>query len=215
MRIIVADNHPLTLLGTKLYINKLGYNVLASCTEGKVAWKLIHKFCPDVIVLDVGMQDMDGIDILRKVRAASLTTKVVFVTSHREASIYKTALAYHVDGYILKNQATSELASCLATLNKGEKWLNSQTKNDIQDDNKFTFDTLTKDLTNTEHKILNLIAHEKTSKEISMHLYLSVKTVEAHRTNIIEKLCLPKKKNTLVNWAIKHSESILKQACDN
>ncbi|WP_394760051.1 response regulator transcription factor [Flavobacterium sp.] len=110
---------------------------------------------------------------------------------------------YGIYGYILKEHAQTELEKCLIEVAKGNKYVSEFLEEDLVVDNKNNNDELSK-LTLSERKIVELIAQQKTSKQIAESLFLSEKTVEGHRSNIIEKLGLPKEKNTLLIWAIQY-----------
>ncbi|CCG54559.1 Two-component system response regulatory protein, LuxR family [Flavobacterium indicum GPTSA100-9 = DSM 17447] len=201
MKVIIADDHPLTLNGTKLFLESLKYRVVETAQNGVKALNLIHIHQPDVAIIDINMPGLDGLDILKAVKEQKLKTKIVLLTMHKESSIYQRALELGVDGYILKEFAIKELDTCLQNLNCGKKYLNTIIESDlIFDTNKMEVGL--EKLTVSERKVLELIANQKTSKQIAELLFISEKTVEGHRTKIIEKLALPKEKNALLKWLI-------------
>jgi DNA-binding NarL/FixJ family response regulator len=202
-RILIADDHPLTLHGTKSFVASLGYTVVDTCDNGITALNLIQLHLPDIAILDINMNGLNGIDILKQVYEKKLPVKVVFVTMHKEMSIYKFAATYNAFGYVLKEHAFDELEKCLLEVSRGERYL-SQTLageliHDVSD-----YDKVLEKLSLTERKIVELIAHQKTSRQIADLLFISEKTVEGHRRNIIEKLNLPKEKNSLTLWVTRN-----------
>ncbi|RFS15389.1 response regulator transcription factor [Emticicia sp. C21] len=205
MRILIADDHPLTLMGTKVFVESLGYKIEDVCSNGITAFNLILARQPKIAILDINMPGMDGLEVLEKVHRQKLPTKVILLTMHKEMTIFKKANQWGVSGYILKENAYDELQKCLETVKKGEQYISKNLENDLVIDNHSAGQNYAIDkLTFTEKKILELIAQQKTSKQIADMLFISEKTVEGHRTNIIQKLELPKEKNILLIWATKH-----------
>ena len=203
MRILIADDHPFTLMGTKGFVESLGYKVEDICSNGITALNLINTHQPNIAILDINMPGLDGLEVLEKVYRQKLKTKVILLTMHKEMTVFKKANQFEVSGYILKENAQEELQLCLESVKKGNQYVSKNLENDLLIDNSSENDVLNK-LTFTEKKILELIAQQKTSKQIAEMLFISEKTVEGHRTNIINKLELPKEKNVLLIWASKH-----------
>ena len=203
MKILIADDHPFTLQGTKSFVESYGYKVTDTCSNGVSALNLITLHQPDIAILDINMPGLDGLDVAKKIQESKLKTKVILLTMHKEMTIFKKANEYGIYGYILKEHAQTELEKCLIEVAKGNKYVSEFLEDDLVVDNKNDNHELVK-LTLSERKIVELIAQQKTSKQIAELLFLSEKTVEGHRSNIIEKLGLPKEKNTLLIWAIQH-----------
>jgi DNA-binding NarL/FixJ family response regulator len=203
MKILIADDHPFTLQGTKSFVESYGYKVQDTCSNGVSALNLIQLHTPDIAILDINMPGIDGLDVAKKILESKLKTKVILLTMHKEMTIYKKASEYNIYGYILKEHAQTELEKCLIEVAKGNKYVSKFLEEDLFIDNKNEDHELGK-LTLSERKIIELISQQKTSKQIAELLFLSEKTVEGHRSNIIEKLGLPKEKNTLLKWAIQH-----------
>jgi two-component system nitrate/nitrite response regulator NarL len=154
-------------------------------------------------ILDINMPGMDGIEVLQHVFEKKLKTKIVFLTMHKEISIYNKVNEYNIFGYILKEFAHDELKECLYEIERGNKF----TSKSILDKliiNDFMDNECLNKLNSSEQKIIKLIAKQHTTKEISSMLFLSEKTIEHYRTVIITKLKLPKEKNTLLKWAIQN-----------
>ena len=203
MKILIADDHPFTLQGTKSFVTSYGYHVTDTCSNGISALNLIMLHQPEIAILDINMPGLDGLDVAKKVQESKLKTKIVLLTMHKEMTIYKKATEYGIYGYILKEHAQTELEKCLIEVKKGNRYVSEFLEDDLLKDYKNDNKELGK-LTLSERKIVELIAQQKTSKQIAELLFLSDKTVENHRGNIIDKLGLPKEKNTLLKWAIQH-----------
>ena len=203
MNVLIADDHPFTLQGTKMFVQSYGYKVVDVCSNGISALNLIVLHRPEIAILDINMPGLDGLDVAKKVFDDKLRTKIILLTMHKEMAIYKKAQQFGIFGYILKEHAQEELQTCLKEVQLGNKYVS-----------KFLFDDLVdsctssnvglENLTVSERKILEFIAQQKTSKQIADLLFLSEKTVEGHRGKIIEKLGLPKEKNALLKWALQN-----------
>ncbi len=203
MKILVADDHPLTLNGTVSYLEDLGHNVVCSCSNGTAAINYIQIHLPDVAVLDLNMPGLDGLEIAQNVMENKWRTKIVILTMHNEVGVLNKAKEFNIDGYILKEKAFPDLEKCLNEIALGRKYysgalLQNYRIEQTESTNKLDLLTL------SERKIVELVAAQKTTKQIAELLFLSEKTVEGHRTKIIEKLGIPKEKNALLIWAIQN-----------
>lgn len=203
MKILIADDHPFTLQGTKFFVESFGYKVIDTCSNGISALNLITLHQPDVAILDINMPGLDGLDVAKKIQESRLKTKVILLTMHKESTLYKKASEYGIYGYILKEHAQIELQKCLEEIQKGKRYVSANLEEDLVVDAVNSNDKL-QSLTLSERKIIELIAQNKTSKQIAELLFLSERTIEGHRANIIEKLELTKEKNTLLKWALRN-----------
>lgn len=209
MNILIADDHPITLIGTKKLIESLGFKILDTCTNGIIAWNLIQKLNPDVAILDINMPGMDGIEILKKIKSLCLTTKVILLTMYNETILYRKAIEWGAYAYIPKEFSEMELKNCLHSLMKGKAYTSNIIAKKLVISSTTNESVLLKILSKTERKILKLVAQEKSSLEISELMFISERTVEGHRHNIIKKLKLPSENNILYRWAIKNRHLLL------
>lgn len=205
MRILIADDHPFTLLGTKSFVESYGYRVEDTCSNGITALNLIKLHLPDIAILDINMPGLDGLDVAKAIQESKLRTKIILLTMHKEMTIYKKAKEYGVYGYILKEHAQTELEKCIQEVKKGNEYISVFLKDDLIKDTPNDTNELAH-LTLSERKIIELITQQKTTKQIAELLFLSKKTVEGHRSKIIDKLGLPKEKNALLIWAMQNSK---------
>lgn len=203
MKILIADDFPFMLQGTKSFVESLGYKVTDTCSNGTSALNLIHLHLPDIAILDINMPGIDGLEVARKVQESKINTKIILLTMHKEMTIYKKATEFGVYGYILKEYAQEELELCLKNVIKNEKYVSRFLEKDLINPVETNKGGLV-DLTFSERKILEQIALQKTSKQIATSLFLSEKTIEGHRSKIIEKLGLAKEKNALLKWALQN-----------
>lgn len=200
--ILIADDHPLTLFGTKAFVEHLGYKVIETCSNGLSAYTLIKVHKPKIAILDINMPGLSGLEILEKIHTEGLQTKVILITMHKEYSIYKKALEYNVGGYLIKETATNELDLCIKVVLSGNNYLSESVRNELVLDNAQQGSEELNKLTLMEQKIIELIREQKTSKQIADVFFVSEKMVEKYRSSIVEKLGLPKEKNVLLKWAM-------------
>lgn len=202
MNFIIADDHPFTLNGTVAFVKSLGHTVVDTAQNGTEALRLINKWKPELAILDINMPGLNGLELLEQIHLNCLPVKVICVTSHNEMSIYKKAIEYGAMGYVLKNYAEVELENCINTIAKGKSYVSPKLNGDLTIDKSYIKNEALRKLSFIEAKILELIAQQKTTKAIAELLFMSEKTVEGHRANIIAKLNLPQEKNALMKWAI-------------
>ncbi|MEZ4857583.1 MAG: response regulator transcription factor [Flavobacteriaceae bacterium] len=202
--IIIADDHPLLLKGLSDFLLEKGYNVVGSGQNGREAYNLINKLQPDIAILDIQMPYMSGLEIAKKCKHNAIHTKIILITFHKEKELYKEANELNIYGYILKEFALEEIENCLNYVSEGKPFLSPKINDILGTSSKK--DSFLEILTPSEKKILKLIALDKTNKEIASHLFISYRTVEKHRSNIITKLNLEHKTNSLLIWAKEHQE---------
>ncbi|WP_313112143.1 response regulator transcription factor [Aequorivita sediminis] len=206
--IIIADDHPLLLKGLSDFLIEKNYNLIGSGNDGREAYNLIVKENPDIAIIDIQMPYMSGIEIAQKCKGLEgIDTKIVLITLHKEKELYQKAQELNIFGYILKEFALDEIENCIKTVSKGEPFFSNRIM-ELIDINPVESNDLKK-LTPSEKKILKLIANDKTNKEIASLLFISYRTVEKHRSNIINKLNLEAKTNSLLIWAKENHEKLL------
>ena len=152
------------------------------------------------------MPHMSGLEIAMTCKANELKTKIVLITLHKERELYQKAQDLNIFGYILKEFALEEIENCINTVSKGDHYFSPKIVEVLADES--PRDRFLRDLTPSEKKILNLIAKDKTNKEIASLLFISYRTVEKHRSNIIIKLKLEPKTNSLLMWAKEHHKKL-------
>lgn len=197
--IIIADDHPLLLKGLSDFLVEKGHRIIGSGKDGREAYNLITQEQPDIAILDIQMPFMSGIEIAKKCKNLTIDTKIVLITFHKEKELYQKAKELNIFGYILKEFALEEIETCIETVKMGKPFFSDKLKELIGVEVTES-DHLSK-LSPSEKKILNLIAKDFTNKEIASQLFISHRTVEKHRSNIITKLNLEAKTNSLLIWA--------------
>ncbi len=204
--IITADDHPLLLKGLNDYLLERGYNIIGSAKNGREAYNLITKENPEIAILDIQMPFMSGIEIAHKCKIECSETKIILITLHKEREIFEQAKELNIFGYILKEFALEEIEMCLENVLKDERYFSPNISENLKQSN--LDDSLLNILTPSEKKILKLIGKDKTNKEIASLLFISYRTVEKHRSNIINKLELEPKTNSLLIWAKENHEKL-------
>ncbi|RYD52197.1 MAG: response regulator transcription factor [Sphingobacteriales bacterium] len=205
--ILLADDHPITVMGTRSFVESLGYTVVDTCSNGIAAYNGILARCPDLALVDMNMPGLNGIELLEKLGRQKCTTKVVLLTMHNEAAIFNRAMALGARGYVLKEFALTELTGCLAEVSRGGICYSPHFSSYAPESDPAAHETGFSALTFSEKKIVELIAGGHSSRAIAQMLFISEKTVENHRSNIIRKLALPAEKNALLVWAMQHQKA--------
>ena len=202
--IIIADDHPMTLNGIKLYVENLSYKVLNTYQNGVDAYEGIIIQNPDVVILDLNMPKKNGLEVLEKVRESNSTIKIILYTMYHEKSFLTKAQNLGVNGYLLKDFALEELSICLEKISENENWFSEKLNDALIIKKHDTEMTKILSLSAAERKILSLIGQDYDSKKIAELLFISDKTVEKHRSNIIKKLGLPNERNILQRFALQN-----------
>jgi DNA-binding NarL/FixJ family response regulator len=204
--IITADDHPLLLKGLNDFLIEKKYNIIGSATDGKKAFELIESMKPDIAIIDIQMPFLSGLEIAKMCNEKGIETKIILMTFHKEASLYFEAKELNIYGYLLKDFAIEEIENCIATVLNNTPYFSIKIKELLQLNE--TKNNNLQLLTPSERKILKYIANDKTNKEIADLLFISPRTVEKHRSNIIQKLKLEPKTNSLLIWAKENQDQI-------
>jgi DNA-binding NarL/FixJ family response regulator len=193
VKILLADDHRIMRDGLRTLIAKQpDMEVVAEAENGRAAVKLTRKFRPDVIVMDINMPDLNGIDASRQIVAEFPGTKIIVFSMHTDHQFVAGALKAGVSGYLQKDSAFEELDRAIRTVVANQTYLSSKIAGDVV---KGYVEKLVADdsaapafLTDREREVVQLYAEGRTTKQIADRLNLSVKTVETHRRNTMEKL---------------------------
>ena len=199
-KIIIADDHSMTLLGMQNYLKDIGYEVIGAFLDGGTAYEQAKELRPDILILDINMPILNGLDVLEKIKNEAPEIKVIIYTMHNEKFIYEKAKNRGVNGYLLKEFALEEITLCLEKIMAGNDWF-SPRLNERTVEGKYEKEVGNIILLSvSERKILELIARDFNTKKIASTLFISEKTVENHRSNIIKKLQLPNENNILTKF---------------
>ena len=192
VRLLLADDHTIVRAGIRALLESVeGIEVVAESGDGREALELIVKHRPDVALLDIGMPGLSGLEVARRAAQESPRTKIVILSMHADATYVRQAMRAGVAGYLLKGAAVIELPFAIQTVMRGEKYLTPRISQTVVDgflrEDSGASDPL-EALTGRQREILQLIAEGRSTKDIAHALDLSVKTVETHRTRIMERL---------------------------
>lgn len=214
IRLIIADDHPIVRRGLRQVIeSEASLKVVAEADDGAAALALIEELKPQAVVLDVNMPRLGGFDLMREIRKRRLPVEVIFLTMYSDEELFNEALDLGAKGYVLKESAVTDIVNCIKTVVAGQPYISPALSKYLLH-RAGRADSLAKqkpslqDLTPAEQRILKLIAANKSSKEIAEELYISVRTVENHRTNICQKLEIHGN-NALLKFALEHKSELI------
>jgi DNA-binding NarL/FixJ family response regulator len=211
--VIIADDHPVFRQGLRQVIEKdQGLKVVAEAEDGEAALEQMRAHQPEVAILDVDMPKLDGFAVVRAAQAERLPTVVVFLTMHKDEDLFNEALDLGAKGYVLKDSAITDIIGSIKAVKSGQNFISPQLSTYLLNRHGRAASLhqqkpSLKDLTPTERRILRLVAENKTSKEIAQELFISVRTVDNHRTNIGNKLELHGP-HALLKFALDHKSEL-------
>jgi len=208
--IITADDHPMLLKGLNEELIKNGYTIVGQANNGIQALELIINQQPTLALLDIDMPVLNGFEVIKMAREKGCKTKFIILSFHKESYYIVQAKTFQIDGYLLKEDGFFEIEHCINEVVAGNIYFSKSIDDQplLQATEELKRLNL---LTLSETKILKLIAQEISNQDIADSLSLSIRTIEKHRSNIIEKLGLKKGNNVLTNWALVNRSTILSQ----
>lgn len=190
-RIILADDHPVFRAGLKTLISmQKDFEVVGEAGNGVQLLERLVKTACHMVILDLSMPEMDGLEVLERLKNEYPHLKVLIVSMHKEREHFKYALSLNVDGYVLKDDVTEKIISAIKQIQSGGKSFSRELLSLVVEDYSVILDSplSVKLLTKREKDILKLIVAGHTSKEIGERLNISKRTVDVHRAHIFEKL---------------------------
>ena len=195
IRILLADDHTVVRKGLRLLLESAGMTVVADAADGRATVSLCEQHSPDVVVMDVAMPTLNGIEAARQISAKMPQTAIVFLSMHSDEGYVLRALKAGARAYLLKDSAEQDLIHAIEAVSEGkaffspaiskmlvEDYVRQMQERKIED----SYDLLT----TREREVLQLLAEGKGNKEVANVLNLSLYTVETHRSNIFQKLNL-------------------------
>lgn len=208
INVLLVEDHAMVRAGLRALLEKTkDIHVLGEAANGQEGIDMAQQLNPDVIVMDIMMPRMNGIQAAEHIRNLKLKSRVLLLSMHSDQGLVHQALQSGIKGYVLKSSVSEELLQAIRAISRGETYLNAEISSIVveQSLNPHPSNTLNPldNLSPREKEILQLITEEYTSIEIAKMLSISEKTVEKHRANIMEKLNVHNIAG-LVRLAIKH-----------
>jgi two-component system, NarL family, nitrate/nitrite response regulator NarL len=192
IRVIIADDHQMFIDGIKsLLVNEKGIKVVGQALNGKEVIALLEKEPADIVLLDVNMPEMDGIEATKLIRQRFPTVKILMLTMYNNHEFVFGLMNAGASGYILKNTGRTELLDAIKSVNEGKTFYSKEvTETILQNFSKKPAEQRAEaaHLTEREKDVLKLIAQEYNTQEIAAELFISTNTVETHRKNLLSKL---------------------------
>ena len=191
-RVLLADDHQIVAEGLRGLLEP-EFELVSIVTDGRDALVAVETLHPDVVVLDITMPSLNGIEVARQLRAAGSPVKVVFLTMHREAAYAARAMDAGASGFVLKHAAATELVSAIRLALQGQTYVTPLIAADLlqayrerESGQKHTFDQLTP----RQREVLQLVAEGRSAKEIAGLLHISPRTAEFHKARLMQVLSL-------------------------
>ncbi|CDF77891.1 two-component system response regulator, LuxR fa mily [Formosa agariphila KMM 3901] len=204
--IVIADDHPLMLTGMSNYLTSIDYNIVGKASDGQAAYNLIVKLKPEIAILDIRMPHRTGLEIAHDCKKNEISTKIILITFDKCQDVYEQAKELNIYGYILKEFAVEEIENCIESVRNNTPYFSQDIVPNLEKSDTETDLKALNKLTKTEIKIIKLISQNKTSIEISEILNVSYRTIDKHRSNIVNKLKLQGKHNALFIWATNNKD---------
>ncbi len=196
LRVLLVDDHTLVRTGLRLLLEQVpGVAVVGEVADGRQALAAVVKARPDIVLMDVGMPGMGGLEATRRLHQQHPNVRVIMLSIHANEEYVLQALDAGASGYLLKDASTKELESALLHAGRGEQYLSPAVSRPVLDayvrrvrEQAGPYRSLLEELTPRQREILQLIAEGHTTHNIARQLDISVKTVEAHRSQLMRRL---------------------------
>ena len=191
--ILIVEDHTLMRENLTLFLNSNeAFEVVGSTGSGDEAVDLVKTLSPDIVLMDINLIDTTGVEVTGLIKCVSPTTKIIGLSMHQHPAYAKAMIQKGAMGYITKNASQTEICTAITQVYEGQKYLSNEIKNKIADQMMHTEDAEQgiQSLSKREMEIIKLIKNGDTSKEIAEKLFISNRTAEVHRYNILKKLNL-------------------------
>jgi two-component system, NarL family, response regulator NreC len=203
IRLVLADDHILVIRqGLRTLLEREGHQVIGEAADGLEAVKQVAALQPDVVIMDVSMPNLNGIDAIREISASVPATKAILLTQLDEDVYVSGALEAGVRGYVLKSQVAGDLLNAVQRVSSGQVYLSPGVSQAVVAAYRTRPQKSSDPLTLRERQVLQLIAEGKSTKDVASILFISVKTAESHRSRLMQKLDIHETAS-LVRYAIR------------
>jgi DNA-binding NarL/FixJ family response regulator len=185
-RLLLADDHQMLRQGLRRSMEDEGFDVVGEASDGAEAVRMAAELHPDVVLMDVSMPEMDGVEATRRIREAMENVRVVMLTMHADHDVIRKAISAGASGYLVKDCSIDEVVSVVRQVASGEVALSAElAASMLQEANRANTERV---LTAREEELLQLIGEGLSTPEVAAKLYISTKTVKNHLASIFEKL---------------------------
>ena len=188
IRVLLADDHEMVREAFAALLEKEGFVIAGQARDGREVVKLAAELSPDIIVLDLIMPELNGLDAARGMLHRDPGIKIILVTQYADRAYVLEALTLGVRGYVLKSQAPPDLLQAIREVIRGSTYISPVISEMVVEAYRTKSDAGAEPLSLREREVLQLVAEGKTNKEIAQILDLSLKTVDSHRSHLMEKL---------------------------
>ncbi len=207
IRILLVDDHQIILDGLRSLLKGVNnIQVIGDALNGEEALNTLQVLTADLVLMDIDMPILNGIDATMRIKEEFPHTKVLILTVHNESSLIRNLISIGADGYLLKNSCKEELLDAIYKVQSGEKYFSSEVTLSLMQEDNSREELLKSDIefTKRELDVLRLLADGCTNKEIGEKLFISHRTVDTHRTNIMKKVGVNNVAG-LISFAIKNN----------
>ncbi len=202
IRVVLADDHVLVRESLRSLLEREGFQIVAEAAEGQDALRQIELQRPDIVVMDIAMPVLNGLEAARTISRSFPKIKTILLTQHDEEQYLSEALDAGVKGYVLKSQAARDLVQAMRQVSGGEIYLSPGVSRALLEAYRSKSKKPADSLTPRERQVLQLIAEGKSTKDVASVLGISVKTAESHRTRLMQKLDIHETAS-LVRYAVR------------
>lgn len=215
IKLLIVDDHKIMREGLRTILEQENeFTTIGEAANGREALNIIKEKVPDIVIMDINMPEMNGMETTRRIKANFPKTKVIALSMHSDRFYVAEMLKAGVSGYLLKDCSTKDIIDAVHNVSKNRSYLSPEITgvviNDFIEQNQTDHCTGVSHLTEKEREVLQLIAEGCTSKIIAANLNIAVKTVESHRINIMKKLDIHSIAN-LTKFAVRHGITCLEK----
>jgi two-component system response regulator NreC len=206
IKVLLVDDHQIILDGLKSLLSNSGKIIVAGeANNGREAIRILELISIDVILMDIDMPILNGIDTLKEIVKRGLSVRVIILSMHQEAGMIKSLMNIGAHGYLLKSSSQEEVTNAICKVAGGQSYFSPEVTMSLlnKPQNNLHFNQHTELLTDRETEIVRLIAEGFSNKEIGSKLFISHRTVDTHRTNLMKKLDVSNIAG-LISYAIKN-----------